>query len=310
MHRPARDARAAHRLHLRPGLSPPRSRCCSRWPPPPPCCPHCSASSGCGCCPAGNAAGWPPTGPRPTAASGAWTRLAAFVQRHPAPLAAAAATVMLVLAIPVLSLRLGSSDAANDPAATTTHQAYELLADGFGPGFNGPLQLVGSTSSPADVAAFARLAGELRTEPGIAAVSAPVAGHGASLISVIPASLPRGQGHQHPDQPAARQRDPRRRARHHAARLRRRRHRRRRRLRRRHRPQAADLRRGHPRALAFLLLLVAFRSLLIPAVAAIMNLLAAAAVLRRAGRRLPVRLGTAAAQPRPGRARSNHSCPC
>ena len=53
---------------------------------------------------------------------------------------------MVVLAIPVLSLRLGSSDAGNDPAATTTRQAYELLADGFGPGFNGPLQLAGTTA--------------------------------------------------------------------------------------------------------------------------------------------------------------------
>ena len=87
-------------------------------------------------------------GPAPDGTSGAWARLAAFVQRHPAPLAAAAATVMLVLAIPVLSLRLGSSDAANDPASTTTHQAYELLGTGFGPGFNGPLQLVGRTVPP------------------------------------------------------------------------------------------------------------------------------------------------------------------
>jgi len=55
---------------------------------------------------------------------------------------------MLVLAIPVLSLRLGSSDAANDPASTTTHQAYDLLATGFGPGFNGPLELAGTTTSP------------------------------------------------------------------------------------------------------------------------------------------------------------------
>jgi putative drug exporter of the RND superfamily len=129
-------------------------------------------------------------GPAPDGTSGAWTRLAAFVQHHPAPLAAVAATVMLVLAIPVLSLRLGSSDAANDPAATTTHQAYELLATGFGPGFNGPLELAGTTSTPADAAAFARLAGTLRTEPGIAAVSAPVPGHDASLISVTPTTSP------------------------------------------------------------------------------------------------------------------------
>ena len=129
-------------------------------------------------------------GPAPDGTSGMWTRLAAFVQRHPAPLAAVAATVMLVLAIPVLSLRLGSSDAANDPASTTTHQAYDLLATGFGPGFNGPLEVAGTTSTPADAAAFARLAGALRTEPGIAAVSAPVAGHGASLISVTPTTSP------------------------------------------------------------------------------------------------------------------------
>ena len=95
-----------------------------------------------------------------------WARLAAFVQRHPAPLAAAAAAVMVVLTIPVLSLRLGSSDAANDPAASTTHHAYQLLADGFGPGFNGPLQLAGTTSTPADAAAFTRLADTLKTEPG------------------------------------------------------------------------------------------------------------------------------------------------
>ena len=112
------------------------------------------------------------------------------MQRHPAPLAVVAAGVMLILAIPVLSLRLGSSDAANDPASTTTHQAYELLADGFGPGFNGPLQLVGTTTSPADAAAFTRLAATLRTEPGIAAVSAPVPGHRASLISLIPTTSP------------------------------------------------------------------------------------------------------------------------
>ena len=72
---------------------------------------------------------------------------------------------MLVLAIPVLSLRLGTSDAANDPASTTTHKAYELLAEGFGQGFNGPLQVVGTTASPASTAAFTRLAGTLGPSP-------------------------------------------------------------------------------------------------------------------------------------------------
>ena len=48
---------------------------------------------------------------------------------------------MLVLAAPALGLRLASSDAGNDPTNQTTRQAYDLLAKGFGPGFNGPLQL-------------------------------------------------------------------------------------------------------------------------------------------------------------------------
>ena len=86
-----------------------------------------------------------------------WARWAATVQRRPAVLAAAAAAVMLVLAIPVLHLRLGSSDQGNDPSSSTTRQAYDLLADGFGPGFNGPLLLVAQTSSPADAAALRAL---------------------------------------------------------------------------------------------------------------------------------------------------------
>jgi putative drug exporter of the RND superfamily len=214
--------------------------------------------------------------PAPGGTSGWWTRLAAFVQRHPAPLAAVAAAVMLTLAIPVLSLRLGSSDAANDPASTTTHQAYELLATGFGPGFNGPLQLVGTTGSPAATAAFARLAGTLKAEPGIAAVSAPVPGHGASLISVIPATSPEAAATSHLISalrdtviPAAE----------HGTALR------------VYVGGVTAINGDFATAIApklllfiaviivlgFLLLMLAFRSLLIPAVAAVMNLLAAAA---------------------------------
>jgi RND superfamily putative drug exporter len=215
-------------------------------------------------------------GPAPDGTSGAWTRLAAFVQRHPAPLAAAAATVMLILAIPVLSLRLGSSDAANDPASTTTHQAYDLLATGFGPGFNGPLELAGTTSTPADAVAFARLAGTLRTEPGIAAVSAPVAGHGASLISVIPTTSPEAKA---TSTLISQLRDTVIPAAEHGTTL---------------RVYVGGVTAvngdfaaviapkllifiGVILVLGFLLLTLAFRSLLIPAVAAVMNLLAAAA---------------------------------
>jgi len=215
-------------------------------------------------------------GPAPTGTAGWWTRLAAFVQRHPAPLATAAAAVMLVLAIPVLSLRLGTSDAANDPASTTTHKAYELLAEGFGQGFNGPLQVVGTTASPASTAAFTRLAGTLATEPGIAAVSAPVPGQGASLITVIPATSPEAKA---TSTLISHLRDSVILAAEHGTTL---------------HVYVGGVTAANddfatvmaPRllmfiavivVLGFLLLLLAFRSLLIPAVAAVMNLLAAAA---------------------------------
>ena len=90
--------------------------------------------------------------------AGLWARWAGTVERRPAALAVAATVVMLVLAIPVQSLRLGTSDRGNDPSSSTTRQAYDLLADGFGPGFNGPLQLVAQTSNyQADVAALRAL---------------------------------------------------------------------------------------------------------------------------------------------------------
>ena len=61
-----------------------------------------------------------------------------------------------MLTIPLFSLRLGTGDQGNDPKASTTRKAYDLLADGFGPGFNGPLQLVAKVNSPEDAQALDR----------------------------------------------------------------------------------------------------------------------------------------------------------
>ena len=60
-----------------------------------------------------------------------------------------ALAVIILIALPFFSLQLGSSDQGNDPAGTTTRQAYDMLSSGFGPGFNGPLQLVAEIKSPA-----------------------------------------------------------------------------------------------------------------------------------------------------------------
>jgi len=135
-------------------------------------------------------------GPTEEGTSGWWVRWAGRVARHPRILAVAATMVMLVLAIPLLSLRLGLSDAGNDPASSTTRKAYDLLAAGFGPGFNGPLQLVAQTPSASDQAALTRLADSLRSEPGVAAViPAPTRpGQDLATVTVIPDSAP--QDHQ------------------------------------------------------------------------------------------------------------------
>jgi RND superfamily putative drug exporter len=123
-------------------------------------------------------------------ASGAWTRWADTVQRRPAALATVAAVVMLVLALPVLHLRLGISDQGNDPASSTTRQAYDLLADGFGPGFNGPLVLVAQASSPADAAALQALETRLPSVADVASVQTVAATSGTRVIQVTPRTSP------------------------------------------------------------------------------------------------------------------------
>ncbi len=97
---------------------------------------------------------------------------------------------MLVLAIPVLSLRLGSSDQGNDPSTTTTRQAYDLLTDGFGPGFNGPLLLVAQTSSPADAAALRMLEADLHKVADVTSVRHIAATTGTEVIQVTPGTSP------------------------------------------------------------------------------------------------------------------------
>jgi RND superfamily putative drug exporter len=123
-------------------------------------------------------------------ARSAWARWARIVQRRPALLAVAAAVVMLVLAIPVLQLRLGSSDQGNDAPSSTTRQAYDLLADGFGPGFNGPLILVAQSRDAADVAALRTLVSELPRVPDVAAVTPLAARNGTEVIQVMPLTSP------------------------------------------------------------------------------------------------------------------------
>lgn len=134
-------------------------------------------------------------GPQPTLPTGLAARWSAFVERHPRLLGAAAAAVMLVLALPTLSLHLGSSDQGNNASTTTTRKAYDLLSDGFGPGFNGPLQLVAETGNAADKVALEQLTTTLKHTGGVEAVSVASAEHGSDVqvITVVPTTSPQSQ---------------------------------------------------------------------------------------------------------------------
>ncbi|GCD42818.1 MMPL family transporter [Streptomyces paromomycinus] len=131
--------------------------------------------------------------PEPPAGFAAWW--SGFVERHPKLLGAAAAVVMLILALPTLSLHLGTSDQGNNPATSTTRQAYDLLGEGFGAGSNGPLTLVGDLDGAKDRLAFDRLPDELRGTPGVARVQGPeFDGSGSTgVITVVPDGSPQSR---------------------------------------------------------------------------------------------------------------------
>ena len=126
------------------------------------------------------------------AVTGFWASNARFVQNHSFAVVTVALGAMLILAIPYFSLHLGSSDASNDPASTTTHKAYDLLAGDFGAGFNGPLQLVGQINTPNEKIAFDKLFGTVKQLPGVAQVTElPITPQTkVGIIQIVPTTSP------------------------------------------------------------------------------------------------------------------------
>jgi RND superfamily putative drug exporter len=124
--------------------------------------------------------------------SGFWIRWSQIVQRRPLTCAACALAVLGVLAVPLFSMRLAFSDAGNDPASLTTRQAYDLLADGFGAGYNGPLLIAADLRGPRARSGLARLDARLSRVPGVASAGPPAvnAAGDAAVIVVYPATAP------------------------------------------------------------------------------------------------------------------------
>ncbi len=122
----------------------------------------------------------------------AWRRWSVTVQSHPKPLAAAALLLMLLCLLPVLGMRLDNSDEGNDPSGTSTYEAFNMLSNGFGPGFNGPLLIATQLGSPAQQPALAALRAAIARTPDVAAVTAPrVAASGqVAVMQAYPKSAP------------------------------------------------------------------------------------------------------------------------
>jgi RND superfamily putative drug exporter len=123
---------------------------------------------------------------------GFWERWAAMIQRHPLMAALSSLLILLVLASPILALRLGSADAGTDAKSSTTRQAYDLLAKGFGPGFNGPMQVVAKLPSAGDTGAAAALRSGFTGLPDVAAVGPAIYSPGGTVavINVFPKTSP------------------------------------------------------------------------------------------------------------------------
>ena len=126
----------------------------------------------------------------------AWRRWSLTVQSRPWPLAIASTVVMLLFLIPFLSMRLETSDAGNDPSNTSTYTAYNLLSDGFGPGFNGPLTIATQLSNSSQSAQVAQVRDAVARTPGVVAVTAPrVSPSGnVAVMEAYPSTAPQAQG--------------------------------------------------------------------------------------------------------------------
>ncbi|MGI9644647.1 MAG: MMPL family transporter, partial [Ilumatobacteraceae bacterium] len=118
-----------------------------------------------------------------------WSR---WVQRRPWPIAIGVSTLLILITLPVLSMRLGFSDESTFSEDTTTRQAYDLLVEGFGAGSNGPLVLVSEVSGEADFAAGAESVAALNQTDGVAQAFGPQPSPdgGALQILVIPETGP------------------------------------------------------------------------------------------------------------------------
>ena len=122
-----------------------------------------------------------------------WYRWSRIIQSRPWPALILSTAFLVILAIPVFSIRLGFADAGNRLEKDTTRKSYDLLSQGFGVGFNAPILVVVETNNgSADGQSVQELKTALENTDGVASVSGPisVADGGVQLFNVFPDSAP------------------------------------------------------------------------------------------------------------------------
>jgi putative drug exporter of the RND superfamily len=210
---------------------------------------------------------------------GFWLRWSQAIEGKARYTSVLALLLIAVIALPFFSIRQGLTDAGNDPVASTSRQAYDLLAKGFGAGYNGPFEVVAEINGPADSARFAEFVQSLKSQSDVAFVqpirtspngkaavailypsTAPQAPQTSSLLHRVRGAIPVAEAGTslavHVGGPTAAGEDF---AHVLTAKL----------------PQFVAV----VVILAFLLLMVVFRSILVPLVASLMNLLSIGAAL-------------------------------
>ncbi len=122
-------------------------------------------------------------------------RLSRIVQRAPLASLAVSLGILLALASPVLGMRLGASDAGNSPKSFTSRRAYDLISEGFGPGYNGRILVALRIDDPGAMGAIDALPSVIAETEGVASVSPPTYNEAdsAAIITVIPATAPQSQ---------------------------------------------------------------------------------------------------------------------
>jgi RND superfamily putative drug exporter len=121
-----------------------------------------------------------------------WYRWSRRIQRRPVPFAVAGLLILVTLAIPVFSIRLGFADAGSGPTDRGSRRAYDLLSEGFGPGFNGPLLLAAEIGGPEDLDTLEKVGETIALDDGIAAVTPPFTNetNDTAVMTAFPTTSP------------------------------------------------------------------------------------------------------------------------